>query len=109
MLCDRGAQAPAPRRVGVFVLPGGGHPGCLETLAVSALSRNEPRVIECARAFFDCARVRPQNMDKATVQCWAATKGPRLSIGPLADRLQLDDQAFASLRGFLQSIAVAPR
>ncbi|WP_028316921.1 DUF3226 domain-containing protein [Desulfatibacillum aliphaticivorans] len=99
----------AKPKIGVFILPDQVNPGMLETLCLRAVT-DDPGYL-CLDSFFDCFKDNggeaPNNMEKAKVQAFLATrKKPGRLIGQSADQghWPWDNEAFSEIIGFVQSM-----
>lgn len=99
----------AAPRTGVFVLPGGGASGMLETLCLRAV-RDLP-AFECIGQFVHCVEeangIPPHPPDKAMVQAYLASTrhaGIALRDAGSAGLFPWDHPAFEALRIFLLSV-----
>ena len=106
---------------GVFILPGDGEDGMLETLLCQTFADTE--LDRCVDAFFRCAKAaarreagraavagRLARPEKSRARAFLATTGePQLSVGVAAKRglWNLDHDAFAGVRRFLSDLAAA--
>ena len=115
----RAAALPVPNRsteetgtepaVNVFILPGDGGDGMLETLLCRTIAGTA--VDRCIDSFFRCAGESGNPIhrpDKARARAYlATTPDPHLSVGVAAkrNRWNLDHAAFDGVRRFLMSLA----
>ena len=115
----RAAALPVPNRsteetgtepaVSVFILPGDGGDGMLETLLCRTIAGTA--VDRCIDSFFRCAGESGNPIhrpDKARARAYlATTPDPHLSVGVAAkrNRWNLDHDAFDGVRRFLMSLA----
>ena len=94
---------------GVFILPGDGEDGMLETLLCQTFADTE--LDRCVDAFFDCAESvagRLARPEKSRARAFLATTGePQLSVGVAAKRglWNLNHEAFDGVRRFLIDLA----
>ena len=96
-------------QVSVFILPDNRGPGMLETLCLAAVA-DDP-VMSCIETYLECVRqyaaAPPQNLPKATVQAFLASRErPGLRLGEAAHRgyWPWDDPTFALVKQFLQAL-----
>lgn len=99
-------------KVGVYILPGFGRPGALETLCLEVAARALP--MPCVEEFMACLRRRlpdddfPKNVAKARMRAFlAAMKEDTNSIGVAAEKsyLDLDHSALDDVKAFLSEFA----
>lgn len=94
-------------RTSIFILPGGGNRGMLETICLSA-SRDDP-AMSCIEQYFACLnrkkiRVKKAHLDKARVQAFLASRerpGLLLGQGARAGFWDFDHPCFEPLKQFL--------
>jgi hypothetical protein len=93
-------------RVGVFIMPDGKSPGMLEDLCLHALQSDG--AIPCVQELFQCLDrqqlPQPENMSKARLQAWLATRkqsGKRLSEAAESGFFDWSNTAFDPLKNFL--------
>lgn len=95
--------------VGVFVMPGGGRAGMLETILRDTFANSE--IERCIEAYLECVRGLPgvvlQRPDKARVHAWLATRpDPHVSAGVAAKKgyWDMDHPALKGVREFLLAL-----
>ena len=96
-------------RVAVFIMPGVGQCGALETLCLSALE-DDP-AMGCVSDFMQCIQQSvvkvPKTLAKAKIHAFLASReDPELRLGEAALRgyLPWDDAAFAKVIGFVKGV-----
>lgn len=96
-------------RVGVFIMPDGKNAGMLEDLCLYALQSDD--VMPCVQELFQClARQQlppPENMSKARLQAWLATRkqsGKRLGEAAESGFLDWSNFAFDPIKKFLNAL-----
>ncbi len=101
-----------PPRIGIFVLPGNGDPGALETLCLTSV-RDDTR-LRCVHQFLECLREiaiihsSETVKAKAMVQAFLGAQsdpGKRLGESAEAGYWPLDSPAFEALSTFLREMA----
>lgn len=98
--------------VGIFVMPGDGAQGALETLCLRAIE--DESVYPCIQKFVDCLGqlgLDIANLDKARVKAYLASLNGIRLVGEAANsgRLNLQHSAFDALRLFLQEMVTLER
>ena len=93
----------------VFILPGGGEPGMLETLLCRTFERTP--LAECIDSFFECAGAAgvpsPKRPEKARASAWVSTRhNPHVSVGVAAKEgyWDLRHPALTEVRRFMQTL-----
>lgn len=95
-------------RVGLFLLPGSGRPGMLETLCWEAVS--EDPAAPCVGSFMECLgerRIEVKNPDKAKVQAFLASREAvdgRVGIAARKGYWPFDSQVFSPLKDFVTAL-----
>ena len=95
--------------VGVFILPGGGEPGMLETLLCRTFARTP--LAQCIDSFFECAGAAgapaPIRPEKARASAWVSTRPkPHVSVGVAAKEgyWDLRDPSLTGVRRFIETL-----
>lgn len=95
-------------RVGIMILPNANSPGKLEDLCLKSVEQE--RAIPCVERYFKCLEengvLRAQDLSKAKVQVYLASKPKTLRLGEAAKAgyWPLNDDAFLHLKKFLKSM-----
>ena len=105
---EAGLVAGRQPRVGLFLLPGSGRPGMLETLCWEAVS--EDPAAPCVGSFMECLgerRIEVRNPDKAKVQAFLASREAvdgRVGIAARKGYWPFHSQAFSPLKNFVTAL-----
>jgi hypothetical protein len=108
-----GAWTDGPPRIGLFVVPGGGRTGEIETLMWQAWG-NDPAndaVKACVDTFLDCMQGQgrvPQSIDKGRLSALLAVvndEDPRLGPGARAKKFDFGRPELAELVEFLRAVS----
>ena len=96
---------------GVFIMPGGGRPGALETMILESIRDKFPDAMACVRDFRECARkackgpVKKEAKKKAQAMLSALPEHCLNFIDMIeAGKIDFSDSAFKELRDFLLAL-----
>ena len=110
---ENGAWTDGPPRIGLFVVPGGGRTGEIETLMWQAWGNDPANVAvkACVDTFLECMQGQgraPQSIDKGRLSALLAVlndEDPRLGPGARAKKFDFGRPELAKLVEFLKAVS----